>query len=116
MEVITIKISTANGGLDGTPIINLVLIKKEGVSGPIRMGKMKRNDALKEISSPPAVKKEITDFVIKKLDLSNEEFIEIMKQKCRSYKNFKTGLDILIKFKFIIKIFNQKRTYITCSV
>ncbi|MAJ05447.1 MAG: adenine nucleotide alpha hydrolase [Crocinitomicaceae bacterium] len=82
--------------------------RKVSLSGPIRMGKMKKSEALKEISSPPAVKKEITAFVMKKLEINNEEFKKIMEQKCRSYKDFKTGLDALNKFKFIVKIAVKK--------
>jgi N-acetyl sugar amidotransferase len=78
--------------------------RKVSLSGPIRMGKMERCEALNVTAYPPDVNEEITAFVMKKLDITKEEFKEIMEQECRSYKDFKTGLETLNKFKFIVKI------------
>ena len=78
--------------------------RKVSLSGPIRMGKMERREALNVTAYPPDVNEEITAFVMKKLDITKEEFKEIMEQECRSYKDFKTGLETLNKFKFIVKI------------
>lgn len=78
--------------------------RKVSLSGPVRMGRLDRNEALNLIKEAPPVKSDTTDYVIKKLGLSPEEFNQIMKSPNKLFTNYKTSYNLVIKFKWIVKI------------
>jgi N-acetyl sugar amidotransferase len=78
--------------------------RKVSLSGPLRMGKLTREDALAEISSEPAVGEEITEYVIKKLQLTPEEMQTILQSPIKSFHDYKTSYNLLKKFRFILKM------------
>lgn len=78
--------------------------RKISLSGPVRMGKLSRKEALEQINEPPPVSQETVDYCVKKLGLTKEEFDEIMKNPNKSYLDYHTSQDILQKFKFFVKL------------
>ncbi len=78
--------------------------RKVSLSGPVRMGRLSREAALKEIAEPPPVKDGTTDYIIKKLGLSVEEFDTIMKAPNKSFLDYHTSYPMLRRFKFLVRM------------
>lgn len=78
--------------------------RKVSLSGPLRMGTMTREEALREIQNPPPVAKEITEYCMKKLGLSEEAFQQIMQAPNKSFRDYKTSYHMIRRFKFFIKL------------
>jgi N-acetyl sugar amidotransferase len=77
--------------------------RKVSLSGPVRSGKLSREAALAEISQEPPVSPEITEYVIKKLQITQEEFDGIMQAPNKSFKDYRTSYPLLMKFRFLLK-------------
>jgi N-acetyl sugar amidotransferase len=85
------------------------------LSAQVLSGSITREDALKQISSPALnskEKSELTDYIIKKLDLTREEYEKILAASGRSYKdypNYEKLLYTLLKFMkpFIKLVYKQ---------
>jgi len=76
---------------------NYILPRKFGIdlryvefSALIRSGQMSREEALEEIKHPPEFDEEIITEVKKRLNLSDDEFAELISQPKRTYRDFKT--------------------------
>ncbi|MDD1756587.1 MAG: N-acetyl sugar amidotransferase [Methanomassiliicoccales archaeon] len=76
---------------------NYILPRKFGIdiryvefSALIRSGQMTREDALEKIKEPPEFDEEILTEVKKRLDLTDEEFDQVIGQPKRNYRDFKT--------------------------
>jgi N-acetyl sugar amidotransferase len=78
--------------------------RKVSLSGPMRMGKLTRLEAMKEISSEPEIGNEVTEYVIKKLQLTHEELENIMKSPNKSFHDYKTSYSLIKKFRFLLKL------------
>jgi N-acetyl sugar amidotransferase len=61
--------------------------RKVSLSGPLRMGLLQREEALKEILNPPPVASEITEYVLKKLGLSEADFQQILEAPNKSFRD-----------------------------
>lgn len=83
--------------------------RKVSLSGPVRMGRLDRTEALNMIKEAPPVKSETTDYVIKKLGLSSEEFNQIMKSPNKLFTDYKTSYDAIKKAKPFIKLLTEKK-------
>jgi len=76
---------------------NFILPRKFGIdiryvefSALIRSGQMTREEALREIQTPPEFDEEILVEVKKRLGFTDEEFDEVLKRPKRTYRDFKT--------------------------
>jgi N-acetyl sugar amidotransferase len=83
--------------------------RKVSLSGPVRMGRLSKEVALKQISEPPPVNEDTTKYVIKKLGLSETEFEEIMNAPIKSFRDYKTSYNMILKFKFLIKFLTDRK-------
>jgi hypothetical protein len=61
-----------------------------GFSALIRSGQMKREDGLSLISNPPLCDMDLLEMVKKRLDLSDDRFIQLMSLPVRTYREFRT--------------------------
>lgn len=83
--------------------------RKAHMSSLILSGQMSRKDALEELKRPLYNKQKLEedrDYVIKKLDISLDEYETIMSQPIRTYKDFPSNeklLEKMVKLKSIIK-------------
>jgi len=77
--------------------------RKISLSGPVRTGKLTREEALKIIESPPDVAPETTEYVIRKLGLTVKEYDAVMEAPNKSFRDYKTSYDVLKRFKKIVK-------------
>ncbi len=64
--------------------------RNNSLSASVRAGKITREEALKIYSKQPAMEPELLEYFKKRLNLSNEEFKEIMSRPPKSYKDYKT--------------------------
>lgn len=82
--------------------------RKVSMSGPVRMGRISKEDALKDISETPPIKDETTDYVIKKLGLTKSDFDKIMNNENKTFHDYKTSYDLMKKFEWLIKFLTKK--------
>lgn len=78
--------------------------RKLEYSALIRSGQMKREDALNEISKPYPWKQEINEYILEKLSLSQDEFDIIMKEKIKSFKDYRSYYSYMRLLKIPIRI------------
>jgi N-acetyl sugar amidotransferase len=69
--------------------------RKVSLSGPVRSGQMSRDEALRQLMTPPPVSPEIVEYTREKLNLSKSEFQAILQTPPHTYKDFYTSEDIL---------------------
>jgi N-acetyl sugar amidotransferase len=65
--------------------------RKINLSAQVLSGSITREEALKQLAAPalgPKEKEVLTEYVIKKLDLTKEEYDKIMTTPCRSYHDY----------------------------
>lgn len=79
--------------------------RRTGLSAMIRSNKISRVDALDILSKPPILndEKELKDYILDKLDISQDEFEMIMDKENKNFKNFKTYYNYFKNFKFFAK-------------
>ena len=65
-------------------------MRNNSLSARVRMGKMSREEALKEYSKPPYVEKELVSYFKKRLDLTDKEYEEVMNRPPKSWKDYPT--------------------------
>ncbi len=78
--------------------------RKVSLSGPVRMGTLSREDAKHEIFTAPAVKEDLTDYVCKKLGLTLDDFNSIMEAPNKSFREYRSSYDTILKFKWLIRL------------
>ena len=78
--------------------------RKVSLSGPLRMNAISREQAVSEIAAPPPVDAEVTDYVLKKLNLSREEFDAIMQAPNRSFRDYRSSYTLIRRFRFLIRL------------
>ena len=74
---------------------------------------MNREEAIKELESPPASKKvlnEDRDYVMKKLGLTNDEFDSIISNSNNQYTDFPNNESLWKKFDWFVKIARKRIT------
>ncbi len=64
--------------------------RNNSLSASVRSGLMKREDAIKEYSTPPFVEDELIPYFKKRTEFSDEEYDKIMNGEKRSYRDYKT--------------------------
>ncbi len=83
--------------------------RKVSLSGPVRMGTMKREDALDALKDPPPVSQETVDYCAKKLGFSKEEFENIIKLPLKSFHDYHTSDGMLQRMKIFVKLATKLR-------
>ena len=80
--------------------------RKTELSAMIRSNKISKDDAIEILSKPPKVEdeKELTDYILSKLDISKEEYSEVLKIKNKNFRNYTTYYTYLKYFKLVAKI------------
>ncbi|MFA6924558.1 MAG: N-acetyl sugar amidotransferase [Bacteroidales bacterium] len=78
--------------------------RKVEYSALIRSGQMKKEGAVKELKTPYQFYQEDINYVLKKLDFSQEEWENIMKSPRKSYKDFPSYYHYIVKLRFPLKI------------
>ncbi len=83
--------------------------RKTGLSAMVRSNKISKNEALKIISTPPKLtdEKELTDYILSKLEISKEEYLNILQNENKNFRNYTTYHTFLKYFKPIAKVFYQ---------
>ena len=81
--------------------------RKTELSAQILSGHLTREEALKEIAEPYPYKKEVVEYTISKLGLSQEDFDKILHQPVKSFKDYKTYYPIIQLMKSPIYIATQ---------
>jgi hypothetical protein len=64
--------------------------RNNSLSASVRSGLMDREDAIKEYAQPPYQEPELLAYFKKRLNLSEEEFNEIMSRPHKSFRDYKT--------------------------
>lgn len=77
--------------------------RKISLSGPVRAGTIQREDALKELSTPPEVSPELIAYTLKKLRLTEEEFQQILVAPNKSFRDYHTSYPALQRLAPLIK-------------
>jgi hypothetical protein len=83
------------------------------LSALICSGQITREEALEEISKPPATKEVLNndrEYVVKKLGISEEEFDKILKAPNKSYLDYPNNEAIWKRFNKIIQIARKRIT------
>ena len=91
-----------------TPLKFNIDKRKVSLSGPVRTGKLSRELALKEIALKPNLDESLTEYVLKKIELSYEEYNLILNSENKSFRNYKTSYNLILKFKFFIKFLVER--------
>ena len=82
-------------------------LRKSYLSALVCSGQISREEALEEISKPPASKEMLEqdrDYVIKKLGLTEDEFESILKAPNKTYSNYPNNERLWKRFNSIIRI------------
>jgi N-acetyl sugar amidotransferase len=82
-------------------------LRKSYLSALVCSGQITREEALEEISKPPASKEMLEqdrDYVIKKLGLSEDEFESILKAPNKTYADYRNNESLWKRFNSIIRI------------
>lgn len=78
--------------------------RKVEYSALIRSGQRKREDVMEELKNPYPYDTKDVDYVVKKLDFSNDEWAQIILQPRKTFKDFKSYYPIIRMAKFPLKI------------
>jgi hypothetical protein len=81
--------------------------RRTGLSALVRSGQLKREEAIEILSVPPILNDEVElkNYILDKLDISEQDFELIMTQKNKNFKNFTTYYNFFKNFKYLAKIF-----------
>ncbi len=79
--------------------------RRTGLSAMVRSNKLSRDEAIKILSNKPVLndEKNLKDYILDKLDISENDFYKILQDKNKNFQNFKTYYNYFKKFKFIAK-------------
>lgn len=64
--------------------------RNNSLSASVRSGKISREDALMTYSEPPYIEPELLEYFKKRMNVTDEEFEQIMNRPKKSYKNYQT--------------------------
>lgn len=73
-----------------TPVKFRLDQRNNSLSASVRAGKITREAALKEYASPPFIEEELIEYFIKRMKLSDSEFLEILSSPPKTYKDYRT--------------------------
>jgi N-acetyl sugar amidotransferase len=83
-------------------------------SNLVKSNNMNRQDALNKLNEPAyeeELQKQDTEYVIKKLDISNEEYINILNKKIYSFRDYKNSFWVVSKLKSIVNYLRNNNLY-----
>jgi len=78
--------------------------RKISLSGPVRMGHISREEALEELGKEPPIEPELVEYCIKKLELSQQQFDDIMTLPLKAFHDYHTSYNMLQRFRFFVKL------------
>ena len=80
--------------------------RRTGLSAMVRSKKISRDKALEILSNQPILndEKELKEYILDKLDISENDFSDILNGVNKNYKNFKTYFNYFKNFKILAKI------------
>lgn len=80
--------------------------RRTGLSAMVRSKKISRNKALEILSNQPTLndEKELKEYILDKLDISENEFSNIFNGANKNFKNFKTYYNYFKNFRILAKI------------
>lgn len=94
-------------------IVSYYLPKKFGIdrrrtalSAMVRSEKISKKEANEILSKKPLIddKENLKDYILDKLDIDNDKFLEIMKMKNKNFRNYKTYFSYFKNFSLIAKL------------
>ncbi len=83
--------------------------RKTDLSAMVRSKKISLEEAKKQITKPILVddQENLTNFILNKLEITNEEFDEILKKKNKNFKNFLTYYNFIKFFRIFVLILTK---------
>ncbi len=80
--------------------------RRTGMSAMVRSGKLSRDKGLKILSKFPELEDEenLKNYILDKLDISNDEFSIILKKENKNFRNYKSYYSYLSKFSYFARI------------
>lgn len=80
--------------------------RRTSLSAMVRSNKISRSDAIKILSTRPSLsdEKDLKNYILDKLDISEEEFLNVQKMPNKNFKNFNTYYKYFKGFSFLAKI------------
>ena len=90
-------------------------LRKCYLSALVCSGQMNREEALKELRSPPASNKvlnEDRDYVMKKLGLTTKEFDNIISNLNKEFRDYPNNESLWKRFDWFVKIARKRITYV----
>ena len=73
-----------------TPIKFNLDQRNNTLAARVRFGSLSRNDALKEYSKPPFMEKDLKNYILKRLEIDNDEFVSVFNGPKKYFYDFKT--------------------------
>lgn len=86
-------------------------VRKPYYSGPVLRGQMTREEALRLLQQPIADEKSLNEqkeYALKKLELSDQEFDEIMKAPVKSRQDYPSNFELFAKLRKLMNIARKK--------
>tara|TARA_B110000003_G_C16652420_1_gene534781 strand:+ start:5359 stop:6444 length:1086 start_codon:yes stop_codon:yes gene_type:complete len=83
-------------------------------SNLVKSNNMNRQDALNKLNEPAyeeELQKQDTEYVIKKLDISNDEYMHILNKKIHSFRDYKNSFWVVSKLKGIVNYLRNNNLY-----
>ena len=80
--------------------------RRTGMSAMVRSGKLSRDNGLKILSRLPELEDEenLKNYILDKLDISNDEFSTILKKENKNFRNYKSYYSYLSKFSYFARL------------
>ena len=80
--------------------------RRTGLSAMVRSNKIQRTEAIEILDTKPEVEneKELIEYILDKLDISESQFQIILNQENKNFRNFKTYYSYFSSFGFVAKI------------
>lgn len=82
--------------------------RNNNLSASVRSRKITRESALKEYATPPHLENDLLDYFMKRMNLTNQEFEEIMNRPKKSFRDYKTYKKRFERWEPIFKILADK--------
>lgn len=73
-----------------TPIKFNLDQRNNTLAARVRSGSLSRNEALKEYSKPPFMEKDLKNYILKRLEIDNDEFVSVFNGPKKYFYDFKT--------------------------
>ena len=82
--------------------------RNNSLSASVRSGKISREEAIEEFGKPPFIEENLLEYFKKRMNLTDEEFDQIMSRPGKTYRDYKTYKQRFEKWKPLFKILAEK--------